>query len=176
MIASDLHLGHKNVTMFRTQFKDVDEHDEFVFNSLIESLNPSDHLWLLGDICFKESSLHYVRRLAEHVNTLNLVLGNHDTDKGSRGAAGRAVMDIADNVYGLVKKSRQFWFSHAPIHPQELRGCVNVHGHVHSDTIDDKNYVNVSLENTGYKAIDFQDIKAGWRGVPGVVLKRRGDA
>lgn len=57
------------------------------------------------------------------------------------------------------EKYKKSWLSHAPIHPAELRGKINIHGHVHDATITDENglpdlrYFNVSLENTGGRPI-----------------------
>jgi len=63
-----------------------------------------------------------------------------------------------DSVYSL-KKYREFWLSHCPIHPAELRGKMNIHGHVHYATLDDKRYFNTSLENIDYKPINIEEIR-----------------
>lgn len=67
-------------------------------------------------------------------------------------------VQVFDDVQGFMKY-KEFWLSHAPIHPNELRGKVNIHGHVHSATIDDDRYFNTSLENIGYKPISLQEIR-----------------
>lgn len=43
---------------------------------------------------------------------------------------------LCNKVYSLVKY-KGFWLSHAPIHPEELRGCKNIHGHCHDAVISD---------------------------------------
>lgn len=63
-----------------------------------------------------------------------------------------------DSVHSLIKY-KEFWLSHAPLHPQELRGKINLHGHVHGSTIPDRNYFNCCLENTNYSPISLQQIR-----------------
>jgi calcineurin-like phosphoesterase family protein len=47
------------------------------------------------------------------------------------------------------------------MHPQELRGKINVHGHMHRDAIQDPRYVNVNVDFTGMKPVLLDDIKSG---------------
>ena len=56
-------------------------------------------------------------------------------------------------------KYKEFWLSHAPIHPEELRDRINIHGHVHYKNIDDARYFNVSCENIGFKPISLENIR-----------------
>jgi calcineurin-like phosphoesterase family protein len=68
-----------------------------------------------------------------------LVLGNHDI------LTTQEYLSVFDEVQGLVKKYGM-WISHAPVHPNELRGKYNVHGHVHYASIEDDRYFNVCPE------------------------------
>lgn len=52
-----------------------------------------------------------------------------------------------DEVHGLLKY-KEFWLSHAPLHPDELRGKNNVHGHVHTESVNDLQYLNVSVDSS----------------------------
>ena len=70
-----------------------------------------------------------------------LICGNHDTDHNPM----KILCEYFDEVYSLYKW-HEFWLSHCPIHPDELRGKLNIHGHVHHATINDKRYFNTSLE------------------------------
>ena len=63
------------------------------------------------------------------------------------------------NRVGALFKYKEFWLSHAPIHPAELRGRKNVHGHVHNKTIIDPNYFNLSVENClGSAPVDLRKL------------------
>ena len=70
-----------------------------------------------------------------------LMLGNHD-----RFATDVYRARFRDGLYGTVKKYG-FWISHVPVHPLELRGFPNVHGHCHHHPLrDDPRYLNVAIE------------------------------
>ena len=88
-------------------------------------------------------------------------MGNHDTDSGERQDILRMLIMLykINKVGSLYKYKNKFWLSHAPIHPQELRGLKNVHGHCHNNSIDDNRYINVSCEAVNYTPIQFKDIK-----------------
>lgn len=169
LLSSDLHLGHKNIHKFRTQFSSAEEHHETVFENLATNVGKRDHLILLGDVAFNTEWLYRIQEINCIKKTL--ILGNHDTEHCH-------IQDIAnvfDQVHGLWNK-HGCWFSHCPMHYQELRGRkVNIHGHLHPNEImtrwydregnfwkeiEDTRYINVCLEHTDYKPVDFQDIKA----------------
>jgi calcineurin-like phosphoesterase family protein len=86
-----------------------------------------------------------------------LIRGNHDT------LPTLAYLHYFDEVYGLLKY-KEFWLSHAPIHPDELRNKINLHGHVHYATIPDKRYFNCCPENLypsfGSYLISLEDIRS----------------
>ena len=178
---SDCHFGHRNICKYRTQFSSMEEHDEFVFENIMSTVNKRDTLWMLGDMFFDGEVLEkYGKPIAERAGWTHLILGNHDTDNTYRKKNVGRMFDLFDSVHGLHSKYG-YWISHAPIHEDELRGKVNIHGHVHfatvkmvEKTVDEKgtpwyrkvidpNYVNVCCENVNYKPIALQDIKAGWR-------------
>lgn len=152
MITADLHLGHKNIHKYRPQFLSAEQHHEFVYDRLVQSIKPKDTLFLLGDIAFAPEWLEKISAIKCQKKLL--VMGNHDTEYCS-------ITDIAncyDEVHSLFMY-RKAWFSHPPIHPDELIGRVNIHGHTHGKNIVDTRYFNVSLENTDYRPIDLMRIK-----------------
>lgn len=141
----DLHFGHKNIgpMVGDIPVADEQEHREAVIQLWNATVTKRDVVWVHGDVLFDASLLHHLGRLN---GNKNLILGNHD-------------VQLKDWVYfnkvcGFEKYKRS-WLSHAPIHPTELRGKINIHGHVHYATITDetglpdRRYFNVSLENTG---------------------------
>jgi calcineurin-like phosphoesterase family protein len=123
---SDLHLGHKNIARFRKEVYDCQENTEKILQNINDTVSKNDDLWVLGDWCFDEV---LVPRFMEiKCRSKYLVRGNHDEFDM------RIYNSVFDVVYGLVDY-KEFWLSHAPIHPQELRGGVNLHGHVHYDNV-----------------------------------------
>ena len=147
-VCADLHLGHKNITKFRTQFATAEEHHETVMENFLTTVGKRDKVFLLGDIVFKEG-IDYAVNLARLGANLILVKGNHD-----------AYGSWADSIQGLMSY-KGAWLSLAPVHPQELdyrKQGFNIHGHLHGDFINDPRYFNVSLEHTNYRPILMTDV------------------
>jgi len=83
-----------------------------------------------------------------------LIMGNHDTMPASK------YLELFNNIIGTVRY-KKYWLSHFPIHESELYDKTVIHGHTHSKGIADPKYINVSVEMTGGKPINLQDIKGG---------------
>lgn len=151
LLMSDLHLGHRNIHKYRTQFQTAEEHHEVVWDNLASNVMKRDHIVFLGDVAFTHEWLEKIKTLKVAHKTL--VCGNHDLE---RGIHMNHLVAVYDQVYALWNK-RNFWFSHAPIHPMEIRGKLGViHGHLHDAVVDDPRYLNVCLEHTEYKPITFE--------------------
>jgi len=168
MIISDMHLGHKNIHKFRKQFCTAEEHHEFIFEMLAINVQKRDSLILLGDIAFDR---HWLGKIASIKCTKKLLIcGNHDTENGIKM---RDLVRSYDDVMSLHSR-RNYWFSHCPIHPQEMREKKgNIHGHLHKNEVGDylpsidgnsdifcrdERYLNACVEHTNYKPISFADL------------------
>ena len=162
---SDLHFGHKNIMKFAGDYR-LGETPEENMHLTIEMwnrrINKKDLVYVLGDCCFSREGFDAIDELRWRKI---LVRGNHDEWYSTK-----AWLEKFESVEGIVLY-KGHWLTHAPIHPSELRGRPNIHGHVHHNTVRngyneiDKRYVNVSVENTDGAPIPFLDIKAGWRGM-----------
>ncbi len=153
-LIADTHFGHNGISKkFRQEFSSDQSHNDVIHNNIMAVSGKRNHLWLLGDICFKEQ---YFRNLWEYTlyfDSVHVVLGNHE----HKSLPDYCVQhDI--RLHGVLKKWG-FWLSHAPIHPQELYRGKNIHGHVHRNTVPDPNYFNVSCENIGYRPIALQEVR-----------------
>jgi len=146
--ASDTHFGHKRIHKFRPQFDSELQHQEYVIDRWNETVGNNDKVFLLGDSAFTMESIEAVRRLN---GTKVLVRGNHDKLNTA------VYLWVFKEVYGILKY-KHFWLSHAPIHPLELRGFRNIHGHVHNATIPDSRYYNVCMENIDYRPIEYFEL------------------
>ena len=150
---SDLHLAHKNICKFREGFASVEEHNALIKENYHKRVTKRDTVYFLGDVAFDKESLADVKTW---VGTKKiLICGNHDLDHHTM----KDLVEVYDEVYSL-KKYKEFWLSHAPIHPDELRGKVNIHGHTHYHNIADARYVNVSMEQINYTPIELHEIRA----------------
>lgn len=147
---SDLHGGHKNIMKYRKQFRDEQDHWEYCEEEYKKLITKRDVVYCLGDMCFTEERL---KEFSTWPGRKILVCGNHDRDRIPM----QSIVDAYDEVYALYKY-KQYWLSHAPIHPQELRGKYNLHGHVHYYTVEDWRYFNCCLENIDMKPISLMEV------------------
>lgn len=146
LFSSDLHEDHKNIGKFRRipeEFVLEADGDTTKANTLWlnhwwrKLIRPKDHVHLLGDHAFSADGLE---EIASRPGIKHSTGGNHDEESIYHYAT------VFETNMGLQKKYG-FWMSHAPIHPDELRGKFNVHGHTHYHQIDDWRYVNVCCDN-----------------------------
>ena len=154
-VIGDLHFGHRRITEFRPQFETMEQHEAHVMACWRSVVRERDKVWVLGDAAF---SLEGLLKLGELPGTKFLVRGNHDE------LSTMQYLTVFAEVYGIVKYKRRgrraVWLSHAPIHPDELRGRMSFHGHVHNNTVlcpvtglPDPRYVNLCPEAIGYAPI-----------------------
>lgn len=144
----DLHFGHKNVCRFRDEFEHEMAHREYLMRKWKEVVGKRDLVYVLGDAAFSWDGLWSIRLLP---GRKKLVRGNHDL------LGTQVLLEVFEEVHGFIDY-RGVWLSHCPIHPQELRGKVNIHGHVHTNTVPDERYINVSAEMIDYTPVPFKDL------------------
>ena len=144
---SDWHLGHRNISRFRAQdnIENEKESSWMIINNYKAIIHKRDTVWFHGDIIFDPYYLEIVKDLP---GNKKILLGNHDLEP-KRKITISDLVEVFDSVEALVKH-KGTWLSHAPIHPDELRGAINIHGHTHYHVIDDERYVNVCVEQTNY--------------------------
>lgn len=134
---SDLHLGHNGIEGFRKHVRDSLDNTCMIQEDWFKNVKRRDIVWVLGDIAFTDDGYNVFKGLP---GEKRLILGNHD-----KYPIARYARDFK-HVYGL-KRYHKAWLSHCPIHPEELRGKGNIHGHVHYNTLPDDRYFNCSVEN-----------------------------
>jgi len=117
----DLHFGHSAIHKFRTAFPSEHVHRQYVMDTWSDSVNKRDVVWVMGDAAFTKDGLSSIGRLP---GRKILVRGNHDL------LPTEDYLQVFDEVYGLIAY-KGYWLSHAPIHPSELYGRTNIHGHCH---------------------------------------------
>lgn len=157
---SDAHFGHKNILNFRKIFSSIEEHDETIMQNILSSCGKRDTLWMHGDMFFTGESINKLEEICKYVGHVRLILGNHDVERMSsdrRRMGLEKILSTGAGVFSLATKGG-FWLTHAPIHPDELRGKFCCHGHVHDATLSDYRYINVSCENINYKPVERKTI------------------
>jgi calcineurin-like phosphoesterase family protein len=136
---SDLHLGHAAVLKFSKERvgETIEEHDEWLRDQWNSVVYKRDLVYVLGDVAWNHESL---AMLSQMNGQKTLIMGNHD----------KMEVGYYLEYFARIRPSpwsyKGFWLSHCPIHPLELRGRGNIHGHVHSKLIPDSRYVSVCVE------------------------------
>jgi len=154
---SDLHIGHKSILKFRnTSCKTLDEHDRMIIDRWNSVVQKRDTIYLLGDACMDRAKLPLLKEL---MGNKILIIGNHDKygiDEYKK---------YFSDIHGF-RTYKGYWISHAPIHPQELRGRKNIHGHLHNEIVryrngvPDDRYFSVCVDQLdNYAPIRFDKIK-----------------
>lgn len=148
-ITADLHLGHAFVAKLRG-FDSVDDHDQWVIDSINRKVARSDDLWILGDLSLQKVA-RYRDRLAEIRGRKRVVLGNHDTAHPMNRGWFNQSMQLAKEVEWVGTDATirhagvKFRLSHFPTfgdhteldrfaqwRPRITDDEVLLHGHTHS--------------------------------------------
>ena len=159
-LIGDTHFGHSNILTFKKQdgsplrvFDNIYEHDEYLIYKWNLVVKPEDKVYHLGDVGFRNFTT--LNQILSRLNGSKILIkGNHDNMKLSQYA--QHFKDIRGS-HTLDK----FILTHIPIHPDSLSRWVgNIHGHMHSNSLPDSRYINVSVEQLNdYTPIDFEEIK-----------------
>lgn len=172
-LVSDTHFGHEGVCKFLRadgvtklrpwdNAKDMDEEMIQLWNDVVK---PEDRVWHLGDVVINRKALPTLARLN---GRKKLIMGNHD------------IFDAEDYLayFDDVKafhKLDTFALTHIPLHPASVGRWAsgNIHGHLHSNNVMmtneynqevlDPRYICVCVEQTGFKPIDFEEIRAKYK-------------
>lgn len=126
---SDLHFDHEALA-FRRQFKSAEVMNEHIISQWNKVVHKKDVTYILGDITMEKAAGY------KHLDKLNgikhVILGNHDRRQDVE-----KLLQYVNSVSGAIKYKRKFLLTHIPVHSTELsfRFAVNIHGHVHENTI-----------------------------------------
>lgn len=159
---SDLHFHHKKILQFAGDYRDgdtVEEQDHILVAKWNMVVGKRDKVFVLGDVVMNKNL-----DILEELNGRKILIrGNHDHCKTEE------YLKYFDEVHGIMTY-KGYWVTHAPIHPHELRGRSNIHGHVHQNLIRDyygeadPRYICVCVENCDGFPVDFQEIETNkWR-------------
>jgi calcineurin-like phosphoesterase family protein len=159
-LISDTHFGHGNILNFKDKegnavrpFSSVEEMDETLIENWNKVVKPSDKIYHLGDVSIPRKGLDCLARCN---GDKILIRGNHDIFKL------KDYMQYFRDVRGY-NVIHGFIFSHIPIHSESKgRFKANIHGHLHTNKLEDKFYFNVSVEQINYTPINFEEIKSNF--------------
>lgn len=174
-LVSDTHFGHMGVCKFTRNdgvtklrpYATPEEMDEDMIAKWNERVKPTDKIYHLGDVVINRKALKTLARLnGDKV----LIRGNHDIFPDDEYRQYFRELRAYHVMNGLI-------LSHIPVHEASLGrfGC-NVHGHLHANRVMkargvdartgeilygdeiDPRYYNVSVEQTDFAPILFEDV------------------
>src|ERR1700743_2353660 len=153
-LTSDTHFGHVGVTKFLKEdgsklrpWDNIYDMDDALVENWNSVVKPTDKVYHLGDVVINRRAFSTLFRLnGEKV----LIKGNHDLfrlEEYLPHFKDIRAYHVMDNLI----------LSHIPIHPDSkgrFRG--NIHGHLHSNSLDDPWYKCVCVEQTNFTPILFE--------------------
>ena len=137
----DPHLGHKNIGNFRKFVTDSQHNTNLITADWKKYVNKRGIVYIFGDAAFTLEALDHISWLP---GRKILIKGNHDDTVSTA-----AQLNVFEEIHGMLKY-KGMWLTHAPMHPDELRGKANVHGHVHNYSIKRRNWYGKKVIDTRY--------------------------
>ena len=153
--AADLHFGHKGIIDHCGRpFTDVDEMDQALVDNWNDYVQPTDTVYLLGDIAF-----HNYERIGQLNGKLLLVPGNHDHERMEK--IEPWVNKVLDEVHYLkVDAAWRFVLCHYPFEAWRRGYKYHLHGHCHGTGAIRKNRMDVGFDATRkYRPMHIDEIK-----------------
>lgn len=136
------------------------EESNFILLQSLSVVTKREKIFVLGDVGHnkKQSALLHWDSVK---GTKHLIMGNHDQCPIA------CYSRHFDKISGVIKY-KNFVLSHIPLHPDDLRGRINIHGHKHNSDVmyrprlgrkrKDPRYINVNCDRTGLKPVSLDDI------------------
>ena len=130
-VISDLHLGHKAILQYRTQFTSLDDMHDTIINNWNSVVTPQDKVYILGDVAWNKQALALL-------NIMNgkkiLIKGNHDI------LPLKEYLKYFEDIRGAMEY-KSCILTHIPVHESQLeRFKLNIHGHLHNEKVIDTAY------------------------------------
>ncbi|ASU03523.1 putative serine/threonine protein phosphatase [Erwinia phage vB_EamM_RisingSun] len=154
-LGADFHLCDPSSLKYRKQFPSLGYHDEYVCDVVLAKLRPNDLLTMVGDCLVGKGAIELIKKFPCRKR---LIAGNHEFEKGINFAD---LVGVVDEIHSSYKWRGRFNIVHIPPHPAHLRGKTIIHGHLHEVIIPDPRFINVSLEATGYRLVQAEEIITG---------------
>jgi len=168
---SDTHFNHKNILNFKKEdgscvregFSSVEEMNQCMVDNWNESVKDQDIIYHLGDVCFGGKA-----KTEAILSKLNgrkrLIMGNHDClDVRFYRNYFQKIMSWRTFDKDVTGCDKTFVACHYPLHKSSfekrdrgIRFCV--HGHTHTQNVDENGYINVCVEQTGYKPVAMDEL------------------
>jgi len=166
-LATDHHFGHNNIIKFADEngvpyrnFVSIEEHDKHLIEQHNDFVGHDDTVIFGGDLGMDKKYLESI--FLKLKGKKKLILGNHDNFS----------MTFYDKHFSRIRAWYMFGekdvphviFSHFPLMPESFhpnKPWLNVHGHVHSNSVTgqrSKNYLNLCPEEWSYAPTQVSEL------------------
>jgi calcineurin-like phosphoesterase family protein len=155
-LISDMHFNHAKIIEYTSRpFRSVEEMNKTIYKNWNNTVSKDDKVFVLGDVGFfnKDSARETIENLQ---GKKHLIMGNHDDNK--KPAWWREIGFAEVSKYPIIFDSF-YILSHAPVFLTPAMPYVNIHGHIHHNKMESKQYFNVSVECIGYIPILFTEVR-----------------
>lgn len=167
---SDLHLGNSNIIKYEHRpWKTVEEMDEGLIDNWNAVVTNEDHVYVLGDFCFKGASraLEYLGRLRGQIH---LIRGNHDHFMKQQDFMLHVQFAGCTFNEGWYKHMRdgehEVVLCHYPIlhwdgEREHERNSIHLYGHVHSrpeEQHPSHRAFNVGVDVNNYRPVTLEQL------------------
>lgn len=152
---SDTHFGHKNIIKYCNRpYPTPELMNACLIGNYQNVVQPNDIVIFGGDVGFMTEPK--INEILDQMPGYKIqIVGNHDVHRDGKlynlNFDERHLCMVVDVVDHDIEY--QLLFTHYPI-TNIPNGCVNVHGHVHTHTLDPWN-INVSVEHTNYTPLNL---------------------
>lgn len=161
-ITSDWHFGHNNIcgkdsfVSTRTHFKNTEEMNEYLIETINSVVTNGDTLYHLGDFAMNlnpTQAFDIVKRLK---GQLVLIKGNHDTtstlkyfeENNYKLPDGRDKVIIHEVGYTFKQDKKRYYMTHYPLLlGSRRRKMRSFCGHIHEECAPDNNILNVGIDS-----------------------------
>jgi calcineurin-like phosphoesterase family protein len=134
-------------------FEDETQMNGHIVSCWNKVVKKKDLVIVLGDITMEKTKYYSILNSLNGLKTI--ILGNHDEPNHVP-----ELLKYVNKVAGMIDYKKEFILTHCPIHPSQLeyRYSYNIHGHIHSEVIDDPRYINVCAENIDYTPKTLEEL------------------
>ena len=158
---ADLHLGHENIMhLCNRQFNNIEEHDEYILQSINNVCTENDNLYILGDIGYPKD----INKLRDYLKRINanvyVVLGNHDSRYNLMQLKREGIIKDVSDFAKVANEGKLIVCCHYPLKEWVgyYRGSYLAYGHTHGNIKQYDRCMDVGVDNIGYTPIEFNEL------------------
>lgn len=146
---SDIHFGHNNIIKYSNRpFSSKEEMNQVMIENYKKTITDNDVVVWGGDIGFMTPP--QINALVKPLPGKKiLIIGNHDFHRKSTNLYEFDCFDEIHTCLPLSYDNIEFLITHYPL-VNVPQNCYNIHGHIHTELINDGKHLNMCVEHTNY--------------------------